>query len=67
MAQVKNLEDGDYILTDGQAWFTVKGFAVRIHSTDEGVAVDIYKDGDEMSDSIASTYAFDNELDEVRQ
>jgi hypothetical protein len=40
----------------------VKGFAVRIHQTDEGVVVDVW-DGSGFGDSpIASTYAFDSEL-----
>lgn len=59
-----NLKDGDYLLVDGAGWFTVKGFSVRINSTDEGIVVDVYKDGDEMSGAITSTYAFDNELEE---
>jgi hypothetical protein len=58
----KNLTDGDYTLSEGAGWFTVKGFAVRIQSTDEGVVVDVYKDGAEMEEVITSTYAFDNEL-----
>ena len=29
------LVDGDYVLAEGAAWFTVKGFSIRIHSTDE--------------------------------
>ena len=57
----KELLDDDYILTDGAAWFTVKGFSVRIHSTDEGVVADVYAEGREDEDAIASTYAFDNE------
>lgn len=58
------LDDQDYILTDGGAWLEVKGFAIRIHSTDEGVVVDIYKNGKEMEEAIASTYAFDTEIKE---
>ncbi|MGH9691022.1 MAG: hypothetical protein ACRD4C_08095 [Candidatus Acidiferrales bacterium] len=60
----KHLTDDDYILVDGGAWFTVKGFSVRIHSTDEGVICDVYKLGDEMEGVIASTYACDSELEE---
>lgn len=63
MSEVK-IPDGDYVLTDGAAWLGVKNFAVRVHATDEGVAVDIYKSGDETSDAIASTYAFDNEVED---
>jgi hypothetical protein len=55
------ITDADYILAEGAGWFEVKGFAVRLHSTDEGVAVDIYKNGSEDADSIASCYAFDSD------
>ena len=58
---MKELKDDDYVLTEGAGWFTVKGFAIRIHSTDEGVIVDIFKDG-EYTDTIATTYAFDHEI-----
>ena len=57
------LADGDYNLTDGAGWFTVKGFSIRINSTDEGVVVDIFKKGEESDGSIASTYAFDSEAE----
>ena len=56
------ITDAVYLLAEGAGWFEVKDFAVRIHSTDEGVAVDIYKNGSEDEDSIASCYAFDSEL-----
>lgn len=59
----KELEDGDYVLTEGRGWFTVKGFSVRIHATDEGVAVDIYQDGKEMNGHISSAYGLDVGLD----
>lgn len=55
------LADGDYTLSEGAAWLEVKNFAIRIFATDEGVNVDIYRNGDEMADAIASAYAFDNE------
>jgi hypothetical protein len=57
-----NLIDSDYVLTEGAAWFTVKGFSIRIHSTDEGVVVDVFKAMEEMSGPVASTYAFDSEI-----
>jgi hypothetical protein len=60
----KPIDDGDYELTDGKAWLSAKGFAIRIHTTDEGIVVDIYKKGNEDAAAIASTYAFDNELDD---
>lgn len=39
----KPIGDGDYELTDGKAWLSAKGFSIRIHTTDEGIVVDIYK------------------------
>ena len=59
----KNLPDEEYTLTEGAAWLMVKKFAIRVQKTDEGVVVDIYKDG-EFTDVIATTYAFDHEVDE---
>ena len=56
-----SLTDNDYTLSEGAAWIEVKNFAIRIHSTDEGVSVDIYRNGDEMADALATAYAFDNE------
>jgi hypothetical protein len=55
------LSDGDYTLTDGAAWLEVKGFAVRVLSTCEGVAVDIYRNKHEDEDALASCYAFDSD------
>lgn len=59
----KNLTDNDYTLTEGRAWFTVRGFAVRIHTTDEGLIVDIYQNGKEDSAPIARTYAHNSDLE----
>jgi len=56
------LPDGDYELVEGGAWLSVKGFSVRVLATDEGVVADIYARGDEMSESIAGTWAHDNDL-----
>ena len=52
----------DYILTGERCWITVKKFSICIHTTDEGVVVDIYPLGKENEDAIASTYAFDAEI-----
>lgn len=59
------LKDGDYTLVDGNAWFTIKKFSVRIHGTDEGVIVDVWNKGEEDGDVVASTYAFDEEMEGV--
>jgi hypothetical protein len=60
----KELIDADYILAHGAAWLEVDSFAIRIRRTDEGVSVAIYKNGDEINDSIAETHAYFTELDE---
>lgn len=57
------LNDSDYKLTDGGAWIEVGPFAIRIAKTDEGVAVDVYKNQDEMSDPIVSCWALDSEAE----
>ena len=61
---MNELHDKDYTLVDEGMWVTVKGFSIRIHTTDEGVVVDIYANGRENEDAIAATHAFDNELEE---
>ena len=58
------LQDAEYILSENAAWIEVKNFAIRINATDEGVVVDIYREGNEWTlgaAPIASTYAFDND------
>ena len=63
---MENLKDGDYVLTSGCGWFIVKKFAIRIHTTDEGVAVDIYKEvsgpNETYAEPISSAYGLDSEL-----
>lgn len=56
----------DFVLKHDSAWVTVKGFSVYLKQTDEGVAVDIYPKGEEDGEAIASTYAFDSEVENVR-
>jgi hypothetical protein len=58
---IKDILDDQYCLVEGGASFEVKGFSIRIQSTDEGVAVEIYKYDNEI-DAIASCYAFDAEI-----
>jgi hypothetical protein len=59
------IKDGDYVLTEGGAWFTVGGFSIRLHKTDEGVAVDIYKLGAENDPPLGATWVLDSDLEEV--
>lgn len=63
-----NIPDGDHVLTQGGAWLDVEGFAIRIHTTDEGIAVDIFDDhlaksrGDYDAALLTSAYALTSEL-----
>lgn len=45
-------------------WVTFGKFSIKIHKTDEGVMVDIWGRGKEDEDSLASTYVFDQEVDD---
>jgi len=58
---MKKLPSDDYVMTENSIWVTVENLSVYIHKTDEGVVVDIYPVGQEMDNSIVSTYAFFNE------
>jgi hypothetical protein len=60
----KQLKDGDYVLTDGRAWFRIDNLAICIQKTDEGVVVDLYPHSEEACDPIASTYAYFAEAEE---
>ena len=56
MTTENGLPDGDYVLAEGAAWFTVKGLSVRIYTTEEGVACDVYRLGAEDEPSLASMF-----------
>jgi hypothetical protein len=56
-------DEHDYVLGGDSAWISVKGFSVLLKKTDEGVVCDIYPLNDEDSPCIASTYAFDGEVE----
>jgi hypothetical protein len=62
-----HLIDGDHKMDDdGSVWIEVRGFAVHILTTDEGIVVDVFNRS-ELADRcyvspIASTYAYDHEL-----
>lgn len=58
--------DGDYVanLAKNEAlWLTVANASLHIKRTDEGIVVDIWPKGREDQEPVASTYAFDSELD----
>lgn len=63
--KTNELNDATYNLAEGAARLTVKDFCIRIHSTHEGVIVDVWAKGREDEDLIASTYAFDSEAQEL--
>lgn len=48
----------DYILQKDEpsVWITVDNVSVYVRRNDEGVSVDLYPKGDEMSDSLAGTF-----------
>jgi len=63
-----HLEDGDYKTDNNCAvWIDVRGFSVYLHTTNEGITVDIFsaeqlREAFPLAAPIASTYAFDHEL-----
>lgn len=56
------LQDGDYVLADGAAWLQVRGFAVRIFHTGDGVRVSVCENGKEY-DTLGEVFVFDSELE----
>lgn len=64
MSEKMQIPDGDHVLIEERAWFTVGPYSVRINKTDEGIAVDVYALGDEMGEALGSTWVLDSELPE---
>lgn len=56
------LEDGDYLLRDGTAWFTVGRFSVRIHSDSRGVECRVFPLGRESEIQLAECVAYSDDL-----
>lgn len=51
---MKTLHDGHYRMDDeGAAWIDVRGFAVNIFSTGDGIMVDVY-DKEDLANSVNS-------------
>jgi hypothetical protein len=49
-----NIEDSDYILSQGSGWFETAGIAVRIHTDSDGrVRVTAYRSGSELDQELA--------------
>ena len=56
--------NSDYILNPnhGRVWIQAGDFSVRVMLTDEGIIVDVWGDGQEDTEPMASTYAFTNDI-----
>lgn len=52
-APESSLSDGDYVLEEGSAWFTVGAASVRIHASEEGVRVAIHPLGSESEPAVS--------------
>lgn len=62
----ESVANGDYVAAlerNESLWLTVGLASLHIKRTDEGVVVDLYAKGAEDEESVASTYAFDAELE----
>ena len=51
------LPDGDHVLTEGAAWIESGAFAIRIQHVGGTMYVDIYKNGHEGEDPLATAVA----------
>lgn len=60
-------DEHDFVLGGDSAWISVKGFSVLVKKTDEGVVCDIYASDREDEPCIASTYAFDDEIEKQEE
>ena len=54
------ITEGDYII-EGGAWFTIKGFSIKIQETDDGIIVHTYALGKEDELPICANQFFDSE------
>jgi hypothetical protein len=58
------LEDRDYDLVDGGAWFSLSGFSIRIYQREDGVFVKIYAKGHEAENCLVTCHVTENDLGE---
>ena len=67
MSALRKEGDTDYVLEQDHdtVWITVDNISVYIIRTDEGVVVDLFPLGLEARESIAGTYAFRTEAQEL--
>jgi len=61
---VMELDDIEFVDTDRVYIRVCQNFDVRIVKTDEGIVIDVFP-WDKDSDSLGSTYVFDNEVIDV--
>lgn len=59
--------ESDYTLEEDatSCWIAVDNISVYVRRTDEGVAVDLYPNGQEMEDALVGTWALFSEAQEV--
>ena len=62
MSREVELEDGDYLLRDDTAWFTVGRFSVLINSNSRGVECLIFPLGREREIRLAECVAYSDDL-----
>jgi len=48
------LDDRDYILQEGAAWFEIAGKSIRIQDDNGTIIITVYKLNEEMEDSLGS-------------
>ena len=48
--------------TFARTWVTVGPYSVLLNRTDEGIVIDVYPLGREDGDTVATTWAHDNDL-----
>lgn len=58
------LPDGDYVADNG-VWLSCQGAAIRIVPGAEGISISVYRDGEEMEDSVVETWVTFQELGKV--
>jgi hypothetical protein len=55
------LEGGDFTIA-GSAWFSIKGFSIKVQECDDGVLLDVYKLGEEDCLPLRAYMIYDSEV-----
>jgi len=58
------LADGDYVANDG-LWLSCQGASIRIVPGSEGISISVYREGEEMEESIVETWVTFGELEKT--